>query len=167
MRSGFKRGWEQVTGSDDRRLIYGDFMRDDEAYAMLPSMDNLIARMTANLEDFNATSKRSMELVLFPFAVEHVCRILRVIKQPFGNALLAGVGGSGRQSLVRLAAAMWEFTCHSIEITRTYDSSVREIARDRTRDREIAREITREIALAHCASQRLTCMSTPRPSTTT
>ena len=121
MRSGFKRGWEQVTGSDDRRLIYGDFMRDDEAYAMLPSMDNLIARMTANLEDFNATSKRSMELVLFPFAVEHVCRILRVIKQPFGNALLAGVGGSGRQSLTTLATHVAGYSLFQIELSKNYD----------------------------------------------
>ena len=108
-----------------------------------------------------------MNLVFFKDACLHLARISRVISQPRGCGLLVGVGGSGRQSLVRLAAAMWEFTCHSIEITRTYDSSVREIARDRTRDREIAREITREIAHAHRASQRLTCMSTPRPSTTT
>ena len=123
VRSGFKRGWEQVTGSDDRRLIFGDFMREDEAYAVLPAMDVLITRMTANLEDFNATSKRSMELVLFPFAVEHVCRILRVIKQPFGNALLVGVGGSGRQSLTTLACHMAEFEIFRIELSKNYDMS--------------------------------------------
>lgn len=64
--------------------------------------------MEEYMEDYNQTNTAKMKLVLFMDAIEHVCRISRILRQPQGNALLLGVGGSGRQSVTKLASYMYD-----------------------------------------------------------
>ena len=60
---------------------------------------------------------------MFMDAISHVARITRVLRQPKGNMLLLGVGGSGRQSLSRLSTFMAECKIFSIEITKGYGAA--------------------------------------------
>ena len=71
------------------------------------------------LEAYNLNHK-AMTLVLFEMALEHLTRILRLIRNPRGNALLVGVGGSGKQSLTKLATFCAGYALFEVTLTRTY-----------------------------------------------
>jgi dynein heavy chain len=77
-------------------------------------------RIEDYLEDFNSGSKVPMKLVMFLDACDHVSRICRILRQPLGNALLLGVGGSGRQSLSKLATYISNFRIYQIEVIKGY-----------------------------------------------
>jgi dynein heavy chain len=63
-----------------------------------------------------------MKLVMFLDACEHIARIARIIRQPSGNALLLGVGGSGRQSLSRMATFLTNYKLFQIEVVKNYNN---------------------------------------------
>jgi hypothetical protein len=94
-----------------------------QVYSQVQDMPGLVQLVESYLEDYNSTSTSPMKLVLFLDAIEHVSRICRIIRQPLGNALLLGVGGSGRQSLARLAAFMCDYEVVQIEIAKGYGNN--------------------------------------------
>ncbi|XP_047429543.1 dynein axonemal heavy chain 2 [Mugil cephalus] len=101
--------------------VFGDFLNDSSVYEDLLDMKVLKKFMETQLEDYNLTpGVVPMNLVLFRDAIEHVTRVVRVISQLRGNMLLVGVGGSGRQSLSKMAAFICEYQVFQVEVTKQY-----------------------------------------------
>ena len=80
------------------------------------------ARVEALQGRFNEESRvYKLDLVLFTDALCHLMRISRLLAMDRGSALLVGVGGSGKQSLSRLAAYIRGAYTFQITITKTYN----------------------------------------------
>ncbi|KAJ7377616.1 Dynein heavy chain 6, axonemal [Desmophyllum pertusum] len=122
----------EATKFETTPILFGDFMKmgadpTDRIYEELADITKVKSLLTDYLDDYNMNSSKEMKLVFFMDAIEHVSRIARMVRQPRGNALLVGVGGTGKQSLTRLACHMSGYHCFQIELTRGYDySSFRE-----------------------------------------
>ncbi|XP_005399408.1 PREDICTED: dynein heavy chain 9, axonemal isoform X2 [Chinchilla lanigera] len=91
-------------------------------YMPVQSWEVLTQTLVEALENHNEVNT-VMDLVLFEDAMRHVCRINRILESPRGNALLVGVGGSGKQSLTRLAAFISSMDVFQITLRKGYQIS--------------------------------------------
>ncbi|KAJ6666585.1 hypothetical protein lerEdw1_020308 [Lerista edwardsae] len=102
-------------------LIYCHFANGvaDPNYMPVTNWEMLRKILVETLDNYNELNA-SMNLVLFEDAIQHVCRINRILESPRGYALLIGVGGSGKQSLSRLAAYIGSLEVFQITLKKGY-----------------------------------------------
>ena len=83
---------------------FGPEVSDDNPNVLVQpkTYDALKTEIAEHLQRYN-DEKGDLPLVLFDNAIMDICRIARIISNPCSHALLVGVGGSGKQSLSRLA----------------------------------------------------------------
>lgn len=125
---------EQLASYTSPTCWWCDFQRDrpppteDEEdpvapkiYEPVTSLADVCRKAYEFLARFNQKNPaKAMNLVLFEDALMHLMRINRTIQQKRGSAMLVGVGGSGKQSLTRLAAFISGHCMFQITITKTY-----------------------------------------------
>ncbi|XP_037537274.1 dynein heavy chain 11, axonemal [Nematolebias whitei] len=102
-------------------LVYCHFAQGigEPRYHQASDWEKLQKTLAEVLEHYNELHA-VMDLVLFEEAIQHICRISRILEAPYGNALLVGVGGSGKQSLCRLAAFLSSLEVFQITLRKGY-----------------------------------------------
>jgi dynein heavy chain len=113
---------DQIFGESS--VLFCDFMKagvdvENRRYELGP-IDKITSLLGDALDEYNVSFPTRMNLVFFSDAVRHIARMSRILRQPRGNAMLVGVGGSGKQSTTRMAAFIGQMPCLSIEISRGY-----------------------------------------------
>merc|ERR1719160_17454 len=128
---------EKTSAKVAGEVWFADFQRDSEedpetgedigapqVYEIVPSLESIRKRAYENLVKFNeAFPAKVMNLVVFDDALRHLMKINRTIQQKRGSAMLVGVGGSGKQSLARLAGFTSKHTVFQITITKNYNDN--------------------------------------------
>uniref|UniRef100_A0A3Q3AWS9 Dynein axonemal heavy chain 11 n=1 Tax=Kryptolebias marmoratus TaxID=37003 RepID=A0A3Q3AWS9_KRYMA len=99
---------------------------DGLSYVPVTSWSSLRTILTDALESYNELHP-AMNLVLFEDAMQH-CRISRILEAPRVHGLLVGVGGSGKQSLTRLA--VYISSVEVVEITLRIGYSIQDLKTD-------------------------------------
>lgn len=95
-------------------------LNGEHSYLPAENMDQVTKALDVKMEEY-AGVYPAMNIVLFRQAVEHITRISRIVQKNCGNALLLGVGGSGKQSLSKLAVFLHETIWYQILIKGTYN----------------------------------------------
>ncbi|XP_023241581.1 dynein beta chain, ciliary-like isoform X1 [Centruroides sculpturatus] len=106
---------------EKERPLYCHFNEGTAISKYMPVVDknNLYKILVNSLNSYNEIHA-AMNIVLFEDAVEHICRISRILRFPRGNALLVGVGGSGKQSLARLSSFINDYDTFQIVLRKGY-----------------------------------------------
>lgn len=107
-------------------IMWGDLLKLDapvRLYEEIKDKSKLFKQLEQSLDDFNMSNTGKMNLVFFDDCMDHILRVARVLRQPRGNAMMIGVGGSGKQSATRLASHMLEMDFRQVEITKRFGPS--------------------------------------------
>lgn len=107
----------------ENKVIFSDILKIDSGtklYEQIVDRTKLMKSVTNYLEEYNIQSSVKMNLVFFEDALIHLMKILRSLRQPRGNIMLIGVGGSGKQSLIKLGAYIYNMQFKQIEIVKGY-----------------------------------------------
>lgn len=109
---------------EDNKVMFGDILKLDAGtrlYEEITQKEKLKKTLIARLEDYNTEMEQRMNLVFFDDAMHHILRITRALRQPRGNIMLIGVGGSGKQSLTKLSAYMYQIKYRTVEVGKGFN----------------------------------------------
>lgn len=92
----------------------------EEVYEEITDMKKIVKSLEDHQLDYNDRNRNKLNLVFFQEAVEHILRIIRILRQDRGYALLMGIGGLGKNSLARLSAFICKLQIVEYESTKVF-----------------------------------------------
>jgi dynein heavy chain len=106
IRTKFKENWtkEELFETDPEqgkmKVTFSMILKcdlEEKLYEQIQEPRRLQKVLEDKILDYNYTFMHNqMSLIFFEDAVDHICRITRILNQPRGNAMLIGVSGSGK-----------------------------------------------------------------------
>lgn len=113
----FLREAPEPTGDEPDDFVF----EPPKIYEEVTSWDFVKEKINQFIESYNEIIRgAAMDLVFFHDALVHLVIVSRIVRTPRGNALLVGVGGSGKQSLTKVASFIAGYKFYQIQLTRTY-----------------------------------------------
>ena len=120
-RGAMKVNYEELF--EKNKIYFGDLLGlddDERFYVEITDKNKLLKVLDDKQDDYNTEHSSPLKLVFFEDAIEHILRISRILRQPRGNAMLIGVGGSGKQSLTKLSTYLLKYKLFQIQLTKDY-----------------------------------------------
>lgn len=116
----FLREPPEATGEEDENIS----LDAPKIYEEITTFESVKEKVLSFMKQFNELMRSyKLDLVFFHDCLVHLIIISRIIRTPRGNALLVGVGGSGKQSLTRLASFIAGYQFYQITLTRAYNTT--------------------------------------------
>ncbi|XP_072911453.1 dynein axonemal heavy chain 8-like [Hemitrygon akajei] len=115
----FLRDMPEPTGDEPEDYVFVV----PKVYELVPNFEFLTERLQFYQAQHNEGVRSGyLDLVFFKDAMLHLMKISRIIRTDCGNALLVGVGGSGKQSLTKLASFIAGYKIFQITLSRAYNA---------------------------------------------
>lgn len=117
LRRHFREHW-QPQRLKDEPILFTDFVDNGvkvgRTYVEVTGMA-AITTVRQLAEDLTVQLQSGDALTIFDAALEHVLRLVRVLRQPGGHMMLAGPSGVGKKTLARLATYILKYECTIVD----------------------------------------------------
>ena len=111
----------------ESKIMVGDILKLDapkKLYEVIIDPKKLHKALMNYLDEFNMSTSNKMNLVFFEDAILHCLRISRVLRQSRGSLMCIGMGGSGKQSLIRMSSFMYDMIFRQVEIVKGFNQKM-------------------------------------------